>query len=76
MSGEEQWKGSEHYLSMVVQPFDVFASMHMLWEYLITASIKYMMRAPSRDTREQCLQDLRKARHCIDKAIEVHLETM
>lgn len=71
MSGKQPWTGSDHYNDMDIQPFEVFHSMGMLWEYCITASIKYLMRGPSRDTREECRKDIVKAIHCAQKALEV-----
>ena len=70
MIASDAWVGSKHYQEMTVQPFDVFSSMGMLWEYLLTASIKYLMRAPTRKDNADCRQDLVKAIHCAQKALE------
>ena len=70
MTGEKKQEGSEHYLKMDVQPFDVYRSMGILPEALTAKVIKYMMRAGARIPRDKYLEDLRKARHCLDLLIK------
>ena len=71
MNGKEKLSGSQHYLDMAIQPWDVFSSMHMLWEHNLTTAIKYVMRAPTQDLKEKCREDLVKAMHEIQSAVEV-----
>jgi len=79
MTGNKQWTGSKHYEDMDVQPFEVFASMHMLWEYTLTAAVKYIMRIPTHGAEELTYtlahpkrrEDLVKAIHCLQTALKV-----
>lgn len=62
--------GGDHYKNMGVEPWDVIDTWPIEQQigahrYAVT---KYLMRMGSKDDE---VQELKKARHCLDKLIEV-----
>ncbi|WP_288923538.1 DUF3310 domain-containing protein [uncultured Ottowia sp.] len=63
-------EGGDHYRRMAVQPWDAiqaWMSRKSFEDFLRACAIKYLARCDAKGG----LQDLRKARHCLDKLIEV-----
>jgi hypothetical protein len=65
MSANETQVGGDHYKSKAIQPWDYIASNNL--GYLEGCIIKYI----SRHREKGGLEDLRKARHFLEKLIEV-----
>lgn len=62
--------GGTHYTELDVQPWDAmqaWLSQEQFLGFLLGNSIKYLARCNSKGSR---LQDLKKARHYIEKAIQ------
>lgn len=73
MSARETQIGGDHYASKRIQPWDAMAawmSPAQFAGYLRGNAIKYLARCDDKGG----LEDLRKARHYLDRLIE-HLET-
>jgi len=66
MSALENQIGGEHYLKMKIRPFDL--SMANGLNAVQHTAIKYIMRYNLKNSNG--LEDLQKARHCIDWLIE------
>jgi len=69
MSANKRQVGGQHYKSLTPEPWDVIAS----WgcNYFIGSAIKYLARCKLKDST---VDDLRKAQHFIEKAIEIELQ--
>lgn len=65
MTANERQEGGDHYRTKVIQPWDYIASNGI--PYLEGCAIKYL----SRWREKGGVNDLRKARHYIDKLIEL-----
>ena len=71
MSADETMVGGDHYLKMSVRPWDAMMSWMTPEEFegfLKGNAIKYLARAGSKGP---ALEDLKKARHYLDKLIEL-----
>lgn len=63
-------EGGDHYRRMAVQPWDAIQAWmprKSFEDFLRACAIQYLARCDAKGG----LQDLRKARHCLDKLIEV-----
>jgi hypothetical protein len=70
MDANEVQVGGNHYRRMgAVQHWDLVTQYH--WDYFQAQIIKYLMRWKTKhSTPEKRLEDLKKARHFLDKYIE------
>lgn len=57
--------GGGHYVDHKIQPWDIVDEYDL--DHYRASALKYLLRAGSKGPK---LEDLRKARHCLDKAIE------
>lgn len=65
-SSQPNTEGPSHYHKLNPQPWDVVAAWKM--SYLAGSVLKYLARYP---LKGQALEDLKKARHFLDKLIEM-----
>lgn len=65
MAANEQQVGGDHYKKAAIQPWDYIVANNM--GFLDGSVVKYVTRFRSKDG----IKDLEKARHFIDKLIEV-----
>lgn len=65
MSANDKQVGGEHYKKLDPQPWDIFAAWGLDW--FRATIIKYVVRSPDKGG----VQDLEKARHVLDKLIEI-----
>lgn len=74
MKANDTQVGGSHYKNMPVQPWDVIDTLPLdqAIGFYRGNAIKYLMRMGTKDER---VQELKKARHYVDKLIEV-LEIM
>lgn len=70
MSAREQQYGGSHYKKMNIQPWDVIDSWPQSQQigFYRGNALKYLMRAGSKDDP---MQEIQKARHYLDKLIEL-----
>lgn len=68
MSANDRQEGGDHYRNKAIQPWDYIASNNI--GYLEGCAIKYL----SRWQEKGGVADLRKARHYVDKLIELATE--
>jgi hypothetical protein len=70
MSARDEQYGGDHYKKMDVQPWDVIDSWPQAQQigFYRGNALKYLMRAGSKDDP---LQEIQKARHYMDRLIEV-----
>lgn len=70
MSAKDTQVGGNHYKNMGVQPWDVIDSLPLdqAIGFYRGNAIKYLMRMGTKDER---VQELKKARHYLDKLIEL-----
>ena len=68
LSANQRQVGGQHYKALQPEPWDVIAS----WEcdYFVGSAIKYLARCR---LKNNTVEDLRKAQHFIEKAIEIEL---
>lgn len=74
MSARQQQVGGDHYRTMEIQPWDAMQAWMSATEFrgfLRGNAIKYLARC---DRKGAPLDDLRKARHYIDRLIELELQ--
>lgn len=72
MSANDTQIGGDHYKSKTIQPWDAMAAWFNVDEFrgfLRGNAIKYVARAGAKG---DALEDLRKARHYLDKLIETY----
>ena len=70
MSASDRQVGGDHYKRMTVEPWDVvdsWATQRAIGYYRGSA-VKYVLRAGEKGSE---LEDLEKARHYLDKTIEI-----
>ena len=70
MSAQDRQEGGDHYKKMDVQPWDVIDTWPLEQQigFYRGNAVKYIMRMGNKD---QQLQEIKKARHYLDKLIEV-----
>jgi len=70
MSAQDRQEGGDHYKKMDVQPWDVIDTWPLEQQigFYRGNALKYIMRMGNKD---QQLQEIKKARHYLDKLIEV-----
>lgn len=70
MSANDRQVGGDHYTNMAVEPWDVIATWPIEQQigFFRGNAIKYLLRMGSKDEQ---LQEIRKAAHYIEKLIEV-----
>jgi hypothetical protein len=68
MSANDMQVGGTHYAKNAIQPWDFIISNNL--SYLVGNIIKYLCRYKSKHG----VEDLRKARHYLDKLIEIETE--
>jgi hypothetical protein len=70
MNAKRKQEGGTHYVQMSVQPWDVVDTwpLEQRIGFFRGNAVKYLMRMGSKDEQ---VQELKKARHYIDKLIEV-----
>lgn len=76
MSGaaRDRQEGGDHYASMAVQPWDAmraWLSREQFTGFLLGNAIKYLGRFNARAPGKGGLQDLKKALHYLEAAIEI-----
>ena len=70
MSAQDRQEGGDHYKKMDVQPWDVIDTWPLEQQigFYRGNALKYTMRMGAKDEQ---LQEVKKARHYLDKLIEV-----
>lgn len=70
MSARDEQYGGDHYKKMNVQPWDVIANWPQAQQigFFRGNALKYLMRAGAKDDP---LQEIKKARHYLDRLIEL-----
>jgi hypothetical protein len=70
MSARDEQYGGKHYKEMKVQPWDIIATWPQAQQigFYRGNALKYVMRAGSKDNP---LQEIQKARHYLDRLIEL-----
>jgi hypothetical protein len=70
MSANDRQVGGDHYTNMAVEPWDVVATWPIEQQigFFRGNAVKYLLRVGSKD---EPLQEIRKAAHYIEKLIEV-----